>query len=84
LNLREILFLWHLKRRLPVLKALVVGGKWANLLVLVAQILNDATNTIPSLANNHWLLMVQGILAAILPSVSKTVTQIAHPELAEK
>ena len=60
-----------------MLKTLLVTGKWANLAVMVAQVANDATNYFPALANNHWFLLFQGVLAAFLPTVSKTIHDLA-------
>jgi len=58
------------------LKSVVGGVQWINLLTLLAQLINDTTNTFPSLANNHWLLVAQGLIGVILPSVGGYAHQI--------
>jgi len=52
-----------------MLKTLFVGGQWVNFIALAAQLLNDVTGAVPSLQSNHWVLLVQGLIAAFLPSV---------------
>jgi len=44
--------------------------QWANVLLLGAQVLNDATQTFPVLQSNKYVLIAQGVLAAVLPSLA--------------
>jgi hypothetical protein len=43
--------------------------QWANMLVLGAGILNNVTEAVPSLQANQTVLVIQAVLAGILPSV---------------
>jgi hypothetical protein len=43
--------------------------QWLNMLALGAGILNNVTQAVPALQTNQTVLVVQAVLAAILPSV---------------
>ena len=51
------------------MQALLAGGQWVNVLVLLASIVNDASGVFPGLQTAHWFTALQAVLAAILPSV---------------
>ena len=44
------------------------GAQWVNVLVLLAQIANQAGGVFPNLQLNPWFLAVQAALGAVLPS----------------
>jgi hypothetical protein len=59
-----------------MLKKVVGGVQWFNLLTLVAQLLNDFTNAFPSLQTAQWVIVLQGLIGVILPSVGGIAHQV--------
>lgn len=55
------------------MQALLAGGQWVNLLVLLATVLNNAYSVFPQLQTAHWFTVLQTILGIILPSLKVPV-----------
>jgi hypothetical protein len=51
------------------LKTVVSGVQWVNVITLLAQLLNVLTNAFPQYQSSPWVLVIQGIIGAVLPSV---------------
>lgn len=70
MNLRQIFFLRRVyKKEVPQMQALLAGGQWVNLAILLASLLNDAAGIFPGLQTAHWFTATQAILGILLPSV---------------
>lgn len=55
------------------------GAQWGNVLLLLAQILNQAGGVFPALAVHPAVLVTQAIIAALLPSLNiPVVGSISH------
>ena len=63
-----------------MLKKLFAAGQWVNFLTLAAQLLNQATDAFPALKASPWVLLVQGLIGAILPSVGGLAHRAAFAE----
>jgi len=60
-----------------MLKNLFKAGQWLNFLTLLAQLLNQASDAFPALKTSPYVMLVQGIVGAILPSVGGFAHRVA-------
>ena len=60
------------------LKVVFKTVQWANFLTLAAQLLNQAGDVVPALKASPWLLLVQGLVGALLPSVGGFAHKVAY------
>lgn len=51
------------------LKIVFKTVQWVNFLTLAAQVVNQAGDIVPALKSSPWLLLAQGLIGVILPSV---------------
>jgi hypothetical protein len=55
-------------------------AQWGNIILLVAGILNQVTQTYPDLAQNKWILIVQALIGIVLPSLGGIGHKLAFSE----
>ena len=57
--------------------------QWANVGLLAAEFLNNATQAVPSLQMNKYVLITQAVLGALLPSVGGISHKVTGTEVKE-
>jgi hypothetical protein len=77
-NLRQMWYLWRSWRRLMNLKKLFAGGQWVNAILLVFNVVNQASGYFPALQASPWFLAAQAAIGILLPSLGGKAHQLAY------